>query len=985
MVDDVASEVEVMAAAEAQQRSILARLSRRMSAFLAAARGNTPASSGPVNGPGTPVQFRLAESAAFAHHVYTERAETPKIIKRSRGANGLVPKTDGAQSYSLAWDEDDALGTFAGMRRAAGGMPERDRKQAYYDAYKLNPWISACIDKTASRITSGGYAIEPVQPGEGSDENRQAVEALFGRINNYEDFSHWLKGILIDRRIFGEAYAEIVYGPDGRPAQLHKIDCITMSYKLDPHGNVLEYIQELTTSNKRQTFQPKQIIHFWDHDPRAGHRALSPIEKILQAHYMYLCMVEWQQNFFKKGAKPSMHLHFATEFDAKRHLEWIIENATGLQNAHSPIVTWGSGTAQELGKGSVEIDFDRGMDKVRDTIIAGLGLYPAILGIIETGNIGGGTGESQDKAFVYNTCDPLKQDTMEKINWHVVNQGFSIKDWRVNTRYADYRSDLDIIKVQDTRIRNGSRTVDEVRQEEGKHPYADNMGSVPIITTGKDVLPLARLGDLESEQRQTAQLQIQQQQAATELAQVQLDKAKNPDPVPAQLQQSGQPEGRLPVNKQDEQAEAFISFFGILVESLIKKEVRERFHIAESHPDFQLVVDAYRPFVEQHALRKAEELLAWHFAQQQQAQPSTTQLTKETYGHPHTLQTDRSLNRNAATLAGETSLSQPAAHPQSESGNPDCAQDAHAQEGIPAAGTLHTPPAPSTARDSKRQYHSSGAASGIGEAAAAQRPAILEQHTGMMIAFMLDQFTAEQLAIAGGEPANELHCTLCYMGDMAEPPEDGKRYPHTATEQIKALLTDFATKESPLAGRITGLGRFQPAETETHPIIALVDMPGLAELRTRLAQALAVENYFVASNHGYTPHITLAYVDQDASLPVENIPMLPLVFDTITLAIGDDRYTFPLTAKPAVPAQEAQGDVPALWEPPDIEDILKGMLDEGYQTHTWHCKGTACSELCWPNQNVTVPVGKPFPSGVRVAPAHPNCDCETVPSKEPLA
>jgi len=152
-----------------------------------------------------------------------------------------------------------------------------------------------------------------------------------------------------------------------------------------------------------------------------------------------------------------------------------------------------------------------------------------------------------------------------------------------------------------------------------------------------------------------------------------------------------------------------------------------------------------------------------------------------------------------------------------------------------------------------------------------------------------------------------------------------------------------------------------------------------------LAQALAVENYFVASNHGYTPHITLAYVDQDASLPVENIPMLPLVFDTITLAIGDDRYTFPLTAKPAVPAQEAQGDVPALWEPPDIEDILKGMLDEGYQTHTWHCKGTACSELCWPNQNVTVPVGKPFPSGVRVAPAHPNCDCETVPSKEPLA
>ena len=52
----------------------------------------------------------------------------------------------------------------------------------------------------------------------------------------------------------------------------------------------------------------------------------------------------------------------------------------------------------------------------------------------------------------------------------------------------------------------------------------------------------------------------------------------------------------------------------------------------------------------------------------------------------------------------------------------------------------------------------------------AEKPASLVRvtHTEIMVAFMLDAVTAGQLAIPGGEPANDLHCTLCFLGDKSE-------------------------------------------------------------------------------------------------------------------------------------------------------------------------------------------------------------------------
>lgn len=166
------------------------------------------------------------------------------------------------------------------------------------------------------------------------------------------------------------------------------------------------------------------------------------------------------------------------------------------------------------------------------------------------------------------------------------------------------------------------------------------------------------------------------------------------------------------------------------------------------------------------------------------------------------------------------------------------------------------------------------------------------QHDSIMIAFYPSPETAQQLAIPGGEDPSELHITLCYCGKLDEFTAD--------LEHLKATVAQFASNNTPLGGSIGGIGRFTPSEHSENlsPVIALVNVPGLQEFRRSLASILDSAGVFIANDYDYTPHITLAYVDPDAPMPIQNIEPLPLAFDTLWLCIGDQRIPYPLGKLP---------------------------------------------------------------------------------------
>lgn len=164
-------------------------------------------------------------------------------------------------------------------------------------------------------------------------------------------------------------------------------------------------------------------------------------------------------------------------------------------------------------------------------------------------------------------------------------------------------------------------------------------------------------------------------------------------------------------------------------------------------------------------------------------------------------------------------------------------------------------------------------------------------HTGVMIALYPDAKAKQQIAATEGvtEPADDLHLTLCYLGDSTEQPLAMNK-----DRLIEAIQLWAAEHGQPLEGVVNGLGRFFHAEDdETNAVYVSPDVPGLPELRQSLVEVIEASGLDYSQDHGFTPHITVAYVPLDAPTPPIRIET-PVVFDRATLAWGDEQYEFPL-------------------------------------------------------------------------------------------
>lgn len=196
-----------------------------------------------------------------------------------------------------------------------------------------------------------------------------------------------------------------------------------------------------------------------------------------------------------------------------------------------------------------------------------------------------------------------------------------------------------------------------------------------------------------------------------------------------------------------------------------------------------------------------------------------------------------------------------------------------------------------------------------------QRSDAPAEQTGMMIAFMLDPETAAQLAIPGGVPAEEMHVTLAYLGRMDEVTLD--------VEALRRELAAFASESAPLSGTTGGVGRFTPSESSEgkSPVIALVNVPGLQQFRASLVQRLENIGVWYAQNFDYQPHCTLMYAEPAAPMPIESLPQVPLVFDRLVLAIGNEHTQFPMGVSPI------EEENPRVQIPQSRSEIAPGSRD----------------------------------------------------------
>jgi 2'-5' RNA ligase len=173
--------------------------------------------------------------------------------------------------------------------------------------------------------------------------------------------------------------------------------------------------------------------------------------------------------------------------------------------------------------------------------------------------------------------------------------------------------------------------------------------------------------------------------------------------------------------------------------------------------------------------------------------------------------------------------------------------------------------------------------------------AAAEVHTGAMVALRPSLEDAKRLAVDGGEPADQLHATLAYLGAAADIPDESQA-------RIIEAIWQVAEGMQPLTVEGFAVSVFNPGDSnDRDPCIVLgLSGDGLDDVHSHVGEALSnlasePAGFTLPVQHApWQPHVTLVYTD-DVSM-VERLAdrVGPVTFDAIRVAFGGEVFDIPL-------------------------------------------------------------------------------------------
>lgn len=394
-----------------------------------------------------------------------------------------------------------------GYTQIGGVSDRRTFMQQLQLLYITCPWSAAAVDTIARFCSAGGMDIVPDVDSherlEKVDLTPQAQKAqdLFAYVNPEQNFRQLMRGIFTDLLIYGDSFVEVVWAL-GEPLALYSLPCTDMLVVADEHGVVSKYVQR-TETNRKAVFEPHEVIHIKLDSPRGGLYGLGPTEKTLHAIVTWTATEGLLKKTMLRGNPPRLavaHSPNAGPNEKKRWRQQFMTRFLGPANVGNPVEFEGNVTDQvrELSQNPI-VEYIAVKNNCRDEICGGYGTPPAILSIIESGNLGGGTGTSQFKTFRVNTCGPLEELVLEAFTFAILEQGFKVKGMRCSFEQIDWRDDELIEKIRTMRVSRGAWTINRYRDDIGE-PALEQGGDDAVIIQTRDVVLVKDLAQMSKAQ-----------------------------------------------------------------------------------------------------------------------------------------------------------------------------------------------------------------------------------------------------------------------------------------------------------------------------------------------------------------------------------------------------------------------------------------------------------------------------------------------------
>lgn len=342
-------------------------------------------------------------------------------------------------------------------------MTSTNNQQLLYQAMK-NKNVYRCLTVIKNTALACGFGIDTDTIDNDSQLSKNYLERLFNNPEGYNSNRTWAatNSLIWDSfQGLGDAFFEISTDPNNNT--LNGFKYIHNSSLMWSNPRSCYALKE----NPDITYEPRELIHIYEPNVEIERSpwGVSKISRCADYIALELNALTYNNNLLKNdGVNPNIAVIFNDDVDdvnMQYELDRLSEEKS--KNRNNSWIALKGANIQQLAQTNNDAHYLELMKYARDNIIQCFGVPPQLAGVIESANLGSGSGDSQKKDWKI-TFDGLKCFVEDAFNETLKHHGFTERFYYQDMDVIDELYDAQVAEVY---LRNGVKTIDEVRNELG--------------------------------------------------------------------------------------------------------------------------------------------------------------------------------------------------------------------------------------------------------------------------------------------------------------------------------------------------------------------------------------------------------------------------------------------------------------------------------------------------------------------------------------
>lgn len=353
-----------------------------------------------------------------------------------------------------------------------GETIQKPTNKDFLDSFEASFLVHACVSKIAKKVANTEFKLYKVGGRAGSEkiteEKTNDLLDLLAQVNPFTTQFTILDLTQTYLELLGNAYWYKVRA-EGKKKILElwplRPDWVTIKQE---KRNFIKYYEYRMPNGEVQKFEPEDIIHFKQTNPKSSLYGLPTVKPAMDAIRTLIYAGRWNMNFFNNAAIPDTIMITKTEMNPAEKKEfrkkWE-DKYRGYKNAHKLGILSGEVEFKQLMMSMKDMEFSKLTESTTEQILAAFGVPKHVLGMK---GMNRAEAEAQTYIFLSETIEPKDKYIVETLNEFLVpefgdNLYLDFEDPTPENRESK-------VKEYESALKSNWMLINEVRDLEGLLP-----------------------------------------------------------------------------------------------------------------------------------------------------------------------------------------------------------------------------------------------------------------------------------------------------------------------------------------------------------------------------------------------------------------------------------------------------------------------------------------------------------------------------------